>query len=92
MKLLVNVSLRFVQVVEGKDLSTNDFDNTYKGKIDNLHEVATSGDYTDLIDAPQTLTLLDIKEGNKTPKLVEGELLQEFYEALDWDNDEDSED
>ncbi len=36
----------------GKGLSTNDYDNTAKGKVDNLATVATSGSYNDLTDKP----------------------------------------
>ena len=41
-----------VDKVTGKALSTNDFTNTYKNKIDGLSTVATSGSYSDLSNKP----------------------------------------
>ena len=41
-----------VDKVSGKGLSTNDYDNTAKNKVDNLHTVATSGSYNDLTNKP----------------------------------------
>lgn len=44
-----------VDKVTGKGLSTNDFSGYYKGMIDNLSTVATTGDYNDLSNIPTDL-------------------------------------
>lgn len=51
-KLVKNSLDGKVDKVTGKGLSTNDFSGYYKGMIDNLSEVATTGDYNDLDNAP----------------------------------------
>ena len=48
-----------VDTVSGKGLSTNDYDNTAKGKVDNLATVATSGSYNDLSNKPTIPTVVD---------------------------------
>ena len=44
---------RKVDAIDGKGLSTNDFTNEYKNKIDDLSKVATTGSYNDLKDKPE---------------------------------------
>lgn len=54
-----------VDKVSGKGLSTNDYDNAAKGKVDSLHAVATSGSYTDLSNKPNIPTVVDtVADGN----------------------------
>ena len=54
-----------VDKVNGKGLSTNDYDNTAKNKVDNLATVATSGSYNDLSNKPTIPTVVDtIANGN----------------------------
>lgn len=54
-----------VDKVSGKGLSTNDYDNTAKNKVDNLATVATSGSYNDLSNKPTIPTVTDtIANGN----------------------------
>lgn len=54
-----------VDKVSGKGLSTNDYDNTAKNKVDNLKTVATSGSYADLTNKPTIPTVTDtIENGN----------------------------
>lgn len=54
-----------VDKVSGKGLSTNDYDNTAKNKVDNLHTVATSGSYNDLTNKPTIPTVTStIQNGN----------------------------
>jgi hypothetical protein len=51
-KLVKNSLDGKVDKVTGKGLSTNDFTGYYKGMIDGLSEVATTGDYNDLDNIP----------------------------------------
>ena len=51
---------RFVHQVEGKDLSTNDYSNADKNKVDNLNSYVTSGSFTQ--DANNAAITLDIKD------------------------------
>lgn len=54
-----------VDKVTGKGLSTNDYDNTAKNKVDNLKTVATSGSYNDLTNKPTIPTVIGtIENGN----------------------------
>ena len=54
-----------VDKVTGKGLSTNDYDNTAKNKVDNLKTVATSGSYNDLTNKPTIPTVVNtIADGN----------------------------
>lgn len=54
-----------VDKVSGKSLSTNDYDNTAKNKVDNLATVATSGSYNDLSNKPTIPTVVDtVADGN----------------------------
>lgn len=41
-----------VDKVDGKNLSTNDFTDTLKSKLEGLADVATSGSFNDLVDTP----------------------------------------
>lgn len=41
-----------VDKVNGKGLSTNDYTNTEKDKLNSIKTVATTGDYNDLINKP----------------------------------------
>lgn len=45
-----------VDIVVGKQLSTNDFTNALKEKLDGLSDGTFSGSYTDLTDVPTTFT------------------------------------
>lgn len=51
---------RFVHQVEGKDLSTNDYSNVDKNKVDNLNSYVTSGSFTQ--DANNAAITLNIKD------------------------------
>jgi hypothetical protein len=51
---------RFVHQVEGKDLSTNDYSNDDKNKVDNLNSYVTSGSFTQ--DANNAAITLNIKD------------------------------
>lgn len=51
---------RFVHQVEGKDLSTNDYSNADKNKVDNLNSYVTSGSFTQ--DANNAAVTLNIKD------------------------------
>ena len=54
-----------VDKVNGKGLSTNDYDNTAKNKVDSLATVATSGSYADLSNKPTIPTVVStIADGN----------------------------
>ena len=50
-----------VDKVNGKELSTNDYTNTEKEKLNSIKKVATTGDYNDLINKPviQNIDLSD---------------------------------
>lgn len=51
---------RFVHQVEGKDLSTNDYSNADKNKVENLNSYVTSGSFTQ--DANNAAITLNIKD------------------------------
>ena len=51
---------RFIHQVEGKDLSTNDYSNADKNKVDNLNSYVTSGSFTQ--DANNAAITLNIKD------------------------------
>lgn len=53
-----------VDKVNGKGLSTNDYDNTAKNTVDNLAAVATSGSYNDLSNKPTIPTVVDVVADN----------------------------
>lgn len=55
----VDADARFVHQVEGKDLSTNDYSNADKNKVDNLNSYVTSGSFTQ--DANNAAITLNIK-------------------------------
>lgn len=55
-----NADARFVHQVEGKDLSTNDYSNADKNKVDNLNSYVTSGSFTQ--DANNAAITLNIKD------------------------------
>lgn len=56
----VDADARFVHQVEGKDLSTNDYSNADKNKVDNLNSYVTSGSFTQ--DANNAAVTLNIKD------------------------------
>lgn len=56
----VDADARFVHQVEGKDLSTNDYSNADKNKVDNLNSYVTSGSFTQ--DANNAAIALNIKD------------------------------
>ena len=51
-KLIKNSLDNKVDKINGKGLSTNDYDNVAKLKVDSLHNVAISGSYNDLTNKP----------------------------------------
>ena len=51
-KLVKNSLDNKVDKVNGKGLSTNEYDNVSKAKVDTLKDVAFSGSYNDLTDKP----------------------------------------
>lgn len=56
----VDADARFVHQVEGKDLSTNDYSNADKNKVDNLNSYVTSGSF--IQDANNAAITLNIKD------------------------------
>lgn len=52
-KLVKNSLDNKVDKINGKGLSTNDYDNVSKAKVDTLKDVAFSGSYDDLINKPE---------------------------------------
>lgn len=56
----VDADARFVHQVEGKDLSTNDYSNADKNKVDNLNSYVTSGSFTQ--NANNAAIALNIKD------------------------------
>lgn len=56
----VDADARFVHQVEGKDLSTNDYSNADKNKVNNLISYVTSGSFTQ--DANNAAITLNIKD------------------------------
>lgn len=63
-KLVKNSLDNKVDKVQGKGLSTNDYDNIAKTKVDNLKNVATTGSYNDLIDKPTISGQIEIDIDN----------------------------
>ena len=63
-KLVKNSLDNKVDKVQGKGLSTNDYDNIAKTKVDNLKNVATTGSYNDLIDKPTISEQIEIDIDN----------------------------
>jgi hypothetical protein len=56
----VDADARFVHQVQDKDLSTNDYSNADKNKVDNLNSYVTSGSFTQ--DANNAAITLNIKD------------------------------
>lgn len=56
----VDADARFVHQVEGKDLSTNDYSNADKNKVNNLNSYVTSGSFVQ--DANNAAITLNIKD------------------------------
>ena len=56
----VDADARFVHQVEGKDLSTNDYSNADKNKVNNLNSYVTSGSFAQ--DANNAAITLNIKD------------------------------
>lgn len=56
----VDADARFVHQVQGKDLSTNDYGNADKNKVDNLNSYVTSGSFVQ--DANNAAITLNIKD------------------------------
>lgn len=62
---------RFVHQVEGKDLSTNDYSNADKNKVDNLNSYVTSGSFTqDVNNAAITLNIKDPVTDNNSNQVL----------------------
>jgi len=78
------VLTNFVLQIAGKGLSTNDFTNVYKSKIDGLHVVATSGSYNDLTDRPNLTTINAATLNGKTADEISmpDPIGQSVYDAM----------
>ena len=61
-KLVKNSLDNKVDKINGKGLSSNDYDNVAKTKVDSLATIATSGSYNDLLDKPTISTAIDIDD------------------------------
>lgn len=62
---------RFVHQVEGKDLSTNDYSNADKNKVDNLNSYVISGSFTrDANNAAITLNIKDPVTDNNSNQIL----------------------
>ncbi len=61
-KLVKNSLDNKVDKINGKGLSSNDYDNVAKTKVDSLAAVATSGSYNDLLDKPTISAAIDIDD------------------------------
>lgn len=62
---------RFVHQVEGKNLSTNDYSNADKNKVDNLNSYVTSGSFTqDTNNAAITLNIKDPVTDNNSNQVL----------------------
>lgn len=59
-KLVKNSLDNKVDKVNGKGLSTNDYDNVAKAKVDGLANVALTGSYNDLTNKPSISEQIDI--------------------------------
>lgn len=67
----VDADARFVHQVEGKDLSTNDYSNADKNKVDNLNSYVTSGSFTqDANNAAITLNIKDPVTDNNSNQIL----------------------
>lgn len=70
-----------VDKVNGKGLSTNDYDNVAKTKVDNLKTVATTGSYNDLTDKPTIQAEIDIDntlDANSNNPVTNSAIVAEF--------------
>lgn len=61
-KLVKNSLDNKVDKINGKGLSTNDYDNVSKAKVDTLKDVAFSGSYNDLINKPTISEEIDVDD------------------------------
>ena len=80
-KLVKNSLDNKVDKVQGKGLSTNDYDNIAKTKVDNLKNVATTGSYNDLIDKPTIQAEIDIDntlDANSNNPVTNSAIVAEF--------------
>lgn len=67
----VDADARFVHQVQGKDLSTNDYSNADKNKVDNLNSYVTSGSFTqDANNAAITLNIKDPVTDNNSNQIL----------------------
>lgn len=80
-KLVKNSLDNKVDKVQGKGLSTNDYDNIAKTKVDNLKNVATTGSYNDLTDKPTIQAGIDIDntlDANSNNPVTNSAIVAEF--------------
>lgn len=80
-KLVKNSLDNKVDKVNGKGLSTNDYDNVAKTKVDNLKTVATTGSYNDLTDKPTIQVEIDIDntlDANSDNPVTNSAIVAEF--------------
>lgn len=61
-KLVKNSLDNKVDKINGKGLSTNDYDNVSKAKVDTLKDVAFSGSYNDLTNKPTISEEIDVDD------------------------------
>lgn len=67
----VDADARFVHQVEGKDLSTNDYSNADKNKVNNLNSYVTSGSFVqDANNAAITLNIKDPVTDNNSNRVL----------------------
>ena len=70
-----------VDKVNGKGLSTNDYDNIAKTKVDSLATVATTGSYNDLSDKPTisaSIEIDDVLDANSNNPVTNSAIVAEF--------------
>ena len=78
----------------GKALSTNDYDNIAKTKVDNLKNVATTGSYNDLIDKPEPIIIDNILDANSDHPVSNSAIVAELNNrprSIDFGFDEENE-
>lgn len=80
-KLVKNSLDNKVDKVQGKGLSTNDYDNIAKTKVDSLATVATTGSYNDLSDKPSisaSIEIDDVLDANSNNPVTNSAIVAEF--------------
>ena len=79
-KLVKNSLDAKVDKEQGKGLSTNDYDNVAKTKVDNLKNIATTGSYHDLIDVPENndIEIDEFLDANSNHPVTNSAIVAEF--------------